>query len=239
MNYILNKAFFIFVVFVASTVCAQDDKGEIIVDAQDHFLINFGAENFVFGSKPDGFNQSWKSNGFTFQFMYDKPLGRGNVSVAIGLAISRQNYHSNAILRSREATLPNGQTVGAPDAPVHFENIEGVDGFEANRFSTTFGEVPVELRFRTNPNEKGFSWKFYPGFKVGYLTGAHDRQQFEGDRYKWFIFPDVATLRYGPTFRVAYGKVGLFGYYGLNGFFNEGMGPEMNQLSVGLTLMPF
>ncbi len=241
MSNFFKAALFTSLLFTGLILNAQDDeeKTPVFIDAQDHFLINFGVENFIYGSKPDGFNQRWKTNGFAFKLMYDKPLGRGNVSVAFGVGISRQNYHTNAIIRSGEATLPNGLTVGVPDAPVHFENIEDTPGFDGNRLSTTFVELPFELRFRTNPNEKGFSWKFYPGFKVGYLSGSHDRQVFNDDKYKWFIFPDISSLRYGPTFRVAYGKVGLFGFYGLNGFFNDGMGPEMNQLSIGLTLMPF
>ncbi len=239
MNHLVKILFWGAVVFSASIGNAQEDKAAVEIEAQDRFIFNFGHENFIFGNRPDGFQPQWKSTGFSFQFMYDKPVGRGNLSFAIGLAAGRQNYHTNAVIRSREADLPNGQTVGDPDAPVHFENIEDNDAFEANRFSTSFVEVPVELRLRTNPNDKGFSWKFYPGFKVGYLFDVQDRQVFDGDKYKWFIFPDVATLRYGPTFRIAYGKVGLYGQYAVNSFFNEGQGPEMNQLSVGITIMPF
>lgn len=239
MNHLIKILFWGAIVFSASIVVAQEDKPDIEIGAQDRFIFNYSHENFIFGSKPDGFSPRLRSNGFSFQFMYDKPFGSGSVSFAAGIGVSRQNYHTNAIMRSREATLPNGQTVGAPDAPVHFESIEGNDNFESNRFSTSFVEVPIELRFRTNPNEKGYSWKFYPGFKVGYLYSSKDRQDFDGDKYMWFIFPDVATLRYGPTFRIAYGKVGLYGQYAVNSFFNEGMGPEMNQLSVGITIMPF
>ena len=83
------------------------------------------------------------------------------------------------------------------------------------------------------------------GFKVGYLIDS--KQKYIGNRPEDYKnvktkTKDINRLQewtYGPTLRVGFKYVSLYGYYQLSNIFDRGFGPEMYPISVGLTISPF
>ena len=80
---------------------------------------------------------------------------------------------------------------------------------------------------------------------MGYLIDS--KQKYKGDRYDEAVMvkEKTKTIRqledwsYGFTLRVGYKFVSLYGYYQISNIFQRGKGPEMNPISVGITITPF
>lgn len=180
---------------------------------------------------PDGITQEWFSRGVNFFGMYDVPIGNSPISIAPGIGIAVDNvYH-------------NGQFL-ASDTMTQIVPISDSVNYKSNKLNTVYLEAPIELRFRTKPNDKGRSFKIAIGIRGGLLLASHTRYKGEGTTFgytrqeikiKQFDVPNLDNIRYGATFRIGYGPVNLQAYYGLSSLFEAGQGPEMIPFHVGLS----
>ncbi len=107
--------------------------------------------------------------------------------------------------------------------------------YSINRLSTQYMEIPLELRYRTQTK---YPFRFYLGTKMGYMTRAYYNLNEENvDAYKRRNLDELDRLKYGVTFRVGYGLINLYTYYGLNGLMPSKRQKGINQLSFGISLM--
>lgn len=155
---------------------------------------------------------------------------RTNVSLAMGFGVSTANYNINAApgLDSLKNTILN--------------QLSDSISYKKNKISVTYWDVPLELRFRTTPNEKGRSFKVVAGFKFGVMLSNH--RKYKGDngfnkeiKIKEYNIDHIAKYHYGPFFRMGYGKFTLYGSYMLTPLFEDKKGPEITPFTVGLSLL--
>ena len=107
--------------------------------------------------------------------------------------------------------------------------------YSINRLSTQYLEIPFELRYRT---QSKYPFRLYLGAKMGYMTRAsYNLQEQNKDAYKRRNLNELDRLKYGVTFRVGYGLLNLYTYYGLNGLMISKRQRGINQLAFGVTLM--
>tara|TARA_Y100000589_G_scaffold301711_1_gene312764 strand:+ start:1265 stop:1927 length:663 start_codon:yes stop_codon:yes gene_type:complete len=107
--------------------------------------------------------------------------------------------------------------------------------YSINRLSTQYLEIPFELRYRT---QSKYPFRLYLGAKMGYMTRAsYNLQEQNKDAYKRRNLNELDRLKYGVTFRVGYGLLNLYTYYGLNGLMISKRQRGINQLAFGITLM--
>ena len=205
------------------------------VDSRDRFVIELAHDNWL--NTPDGLKTRWFNRGFNFHFMYDIPIGKSkNVSIAPGIGLSNANVYHNSFLNT---TADTAYFTTIPDS------IDYKKG--KTKLATTFLDIPIELRFRTNPNEKGKSFKVALGFRVGYLLSASSKYQGddiwfntgETTRVKQKRLPSINKFKYGPTFRIGYGSINLWGYYSLGTLFQADKGPGIQPFSVGVSFNSF
>ena len=211
----------------ASTTTPKEKKEPM--ERADILIVDMTYETFF--NKPNDVNFKFYNNGIGLQLMYDNPLGNSRMSAAIGLGFSSQSYYSNAQIRRDDSK-----------SDVLYSDWFVVDSvsYKNNKVSTSYFEIPVELRYRSNPKPSGYSWKFSIGGKFGWLIDTHDKIKLDnGDKYKTYIFPDMNNYRGVGLVRVGYGKVMLVGSYTFTPWFNVDNGPEMNQFSIGLSIQPF
>jgi len=74
------------------------------------------------------------------------------------------------------------------------------------------------------------------------LWSKQKQKYFEKDvKMKNKVLDDfqLTPFRYGTTFRIGYGNVGLFANYELTSLFKENTGPELYPITVGVTLINF
>ena len=106
-------------------------------------------------------------------------------------------------------------------------------------------EIPIELRFTSNPGNSGNSWKFALGAKVGTLINLHTKGKILENKNNSVINSYTAKengkryftgTRLMGTARIGYGIFSLFGSYQLNNVLKSGYGPDMKLYQVGITL---
>ncbi len=106
-------------------------------------------------------------------------------------------------------------------------------------------EVPVELRYASNPGSSGNSWKIAIGAKVGTLINLHTKGKDLEDKNNRIVNSYIAKenskryftgTRLMGTARIGYGIFSLFGAYQLNNVLKAGFGPDMKLYQVGITL---
>lgn len=182
---------------------------------------------------PRGFNQ-----GVSFALTYNFPLGESTKhTVSIGLGMSSHNYFSYTRILN-PYTNDNFQ----------YESYRDVDEFKRYKVSPTYGEVPLELRFRIKD-----AIKIGVGVKVGVMIATKTRYvgpDSDDDlltdgsgvtiNEKLLYINNVERLAYSATLRVGWNWVSVFASYQINQTFEVGHeAPTFHPLSVGITFAPF
>ena len=221
---------FIAILAIVGTGFSQDKTGykdEPRNKHQDHMMIDFGYETFT--SRPGFTNFEWYNNGLNIQFFYDQLFGQSGFSLAVGVGFSTQSYYSDKQIRRDTNKVEYSDWVTPDNFP-----------YQKNKVSTSFIDIPLELRFRTRVDDWGYRWKFSVGGKVGFLIDTHDKNvDINNVKYKTYYFPDMNNIRAGLVARAGYGKVNFSAFFSLTEFFIPGRGPEMKQIGIALSLVPF
>lgn len=215
-----------FFVFIGMQSSAADST---TVRRQDRLIVDFFHDNWLV--KPDSVITLWSSHGVSVSAMYDHPLGRGNISLAIGAAFTSHNVRNNAYIITQK------DTAGSTNSSLKLF-ADGISN-KLNKLSTNYIDIPAELRFRLHPGKNGLSFKGAVGLRAGYIINVHSTRVTDEGRFKSYIFPDIAKYRYGVHARLAYGKVGVMMFYSLSSVFEKNRGPEIIPFSAGISVMPF
>jgi len=200
-------------------------------EREDQLVVDLTYETLL--NNPSDIDFKWYNNGINVHFLYDMPIKTSPFSAAIGLGISSQSYYSNGQLRAEYDSTLNREMMVWNRVDTNYRN---------NKISTTYIEVPIEFRWRSKESPSGYRWKIALGAKFGYLLDTHDKITFNNsdrDKYKTYIFPEMNPYRVGTHIRVGYGKVNLTAFYSITPWINDGRGVEMNQLSIGVSILPF
>ncbi len=202
----------------------------------DHLLIQYGADSWT--NRPDSVRTGGFSRHFNIYFMFDKPFKTNQkMSLAYGIGIGSSNMffkNTNVDIKSNSSKLP-------------FTNVDSANHFNKFKVTTIYAEIPVELRYFSNPETPQKSWKAAIGMKVGTLLKSYSKGKNLENR--------VGTSLYGPgyiskesdkrffngtmlavTARVGYGILSLDAGYQFNGVLKDGVGPSMNKFSIGITI---
>ena len=182
---------------------------------------------------PRGFNQ-----GVSFALTYNFPLGESTKhTVSVGLGMSSHNYFSYT-------RILNPYT----NDNLEYKNYRDVENFKRYKVNPTYGEVPLELRFRIKD-----AVKIGVGVKVGVMLATKTKyvgpDNEEGTltngsgatvHEKLTYINNVERMAYSATLRVGWRWVSAFAAYQINPVFSVGHEvPTFHPLSVGLTFAPF
>src|SRR5947209_9836124 len=131
----------------------------------DHFMLQFGYN--AWAGKPDSIHTKGFPYTFNGYIMFDFPFkSNPHISLALGPGISADQQYfdkTNVGLNGTTTTL-------------RFHNVSDTTNFKRNKLTTTFAEVPVELRYR-NSMDDAHAFKVALGIKVGFLVDARDKQK--------------------------------------------------------------
>jgi len=206
--------------------------------ANDHLMLEFGYDGW--GGKPDTLTTKWYSRHFNVSVMYDFAFKTNpRLSFAGGVGVGTSNIFFEKI--SIDIAGKSGSS------SILVKDASATNHFKKYKLSTNWVEIPLELRWVSNPLQSSRSFKFAIGTKVGTLIDAHtkgkdyqdkDGNSLYGNKYKekekskkYFN-----NLRLAPTVRVGWGFITLYGAYQVNTLFKEGQGPEVRPYSIGLCL---
>lgn len=200
----------------------------------DHFMFQLGYEGWA--QKPDSAKTKGLSRTLAIYFMWDMPFKTDpRFSVGIGVGVSGSSVYFN-----KTEVLINALT-----PTLQFNDVSNTNHFKRYKLSYNYLEVPLELRFSSNPENDNKSLKFALGAKVGTLINVHTKGKILLDAndkivndYKEKINSKryFENLRLAGTARVGLGHFGLFGSYQVNNFIKSSAGPNIRPFTIGLTL---
>jgi hypothetical protein len=201
--------------------------------ANDHLMIQVGFDGWA--QKPDSIHTKGFSRSLNMYFMFDFPFKtdpRFSVGIGAGIGSSNINFDKQEV------------AITASSPTLAFPNKADTSHFKKYKLVSGYLEAPVELRFSSNPENSGKSWKGAIGLKVGTLLSVHTKgktlQNSTGGTLNSFIQKENSKkyfngTRLSGTVRVGYGNVSLFGQYQINSFIKDGLGPTVHPYSIGIT----
>jgi hypothetical protein len=235
----MKKFFLLITVLIGLAANAQtSDTKKITVPnrTKDHFMIQYGVDAWT--NRPDSVRTGGFSRHFNMYVMFDKPFKTNpKMSLGIGFGLGSSNMFFNN----------TNVDVKYPGTQLPFTKADSINHFSKFKVTTMYLELPVEIRFFSNPNNMNKSWKFAFGAKVGTLLKAYSKGKnyvnrngqsiygtsfIEKEQSKKFFNGTSLAL----TGRVGYGIIGLQGSYNVLGVLRDGSGPTMNRFSIGLSI---
>ncbi|HYV91323.1 MAG TPA: porin family protein [Chitinophagales bacterium] len=184
---------------------------------------------------PDGVTPKYISGGFNISIFYDFFVAKKIFGIAPGISFSNSTVKTNAFLN------------------YYYDNTFHIDSVALTpledtvdlkvKISTSYFDIPLELRFRIKPDERGKNFWFAPGFRAGILLS--DFQKSKGKdpngtmrKIKDYEIPFVENFHYGISLRAGYYKFGVYAFYSLTSLFEKNRGPDLVPFSVGIALTP-
>lgn len=240
----MKKALFTFIALIISAT----SFAQLIANKTDK-RVTFGLDLFsdLQLAPSDNWNPRGFNQGVSFALTYNFPLGESTKhTVSIGLGMSSHNYFSYS-------RILNPYTNGN----FEYKYYSDVEGFKRYKVNPTYGEVPLELRFRIKD-----AVKIGVGVKVGVMiatktkyVGPDNIGTFAVDdentitltgesgatvHEKLCYINNVERLAYSATLRVGWKWVSAFAAYQISPVFAVGHeAPVFHPLSVGVTFAPF
>jgi len=228
----MKKIFFILFIALNYSYINSDAQNIINSDSSkmpnDQLVINILSNTWL--NSPSNIKLMPVSIGSEVYFM-TPVIGKYSVfSIAIGAGVGVNNIHYNALpYDSMEIT--------------NFKPIPGGYEYEKNKITTSYIDIPLEIRFRTHPNIKKRNFKVALGGKFGYLISNYIKYSGEDFRilsnkhvkFKEYNINNVIPYRYGVFLRVGYGKINLIVNYTLSQLFTNGKGPDVIPVSFGFS----
>ena len=200
--------------------------------SNDHIMLQLGYTGW--SGKPDSINTGGLPRTFNAYVMMDFPFKTNpNWSVALGLGIATDTMYFDKT--AVEITNPTVNLV--------FRNLADTNHFKRYKLATAYAELPMELRFSTNPDDNRQSVKFALGGKIGFLVNAHTKGNILENKaevalndYKEKLFSKkfFNKQRLSATARIGYGHFSLFGTYAITPIFREGIAPTIRPYTIGL-----
>ncbi len=241
IKHIMKRILFVVLLFAVQLSFAQTEKTNVqkakdyLNKKQDRIVVNFNLEN-VFHQQTNGFKTKWSSRGLDIYFMYDMPIKKSFVSFAPGIGFSTVNLYHNSKMNIDSTS---GRAYFTP-----YTDTKIKSDFKNIKFSETFIDVPLELRFRTKPLAFDMRFKVAIGMKFGLRIEAFTKERrkdlsVDGAYQKYVergYKNQIQAFRFGPTLRIGYGPVNLNFYYNALNLFKNGKGPDMHQFSAGISI---
>lgn len=221
----MKKIFILLFSFIALNSMAQ------MVNEDTKRKFTFGLDVFsdIWQDKPSTLDLKTLHPGVNIFGSYNFMFGESNVSLSPGIGIGVHNMFTGSWLR-------------VSNDSAYFEALPDTLNYKKYKMTNTYLDIPIELRFKSKSE-----FRIAVGFKFGFLMKAQTK--YKGENFmegtddqviiKTGKFNFVEKNRYGFTGRIGYKWLNLWAYYQLSTLFEDGKGPAMYPISIGITVIPF
>ncbi len=234
----MRKILFVALAFFTLPAIAQTPKKKYNLSerAADHFVIQVSSDNWT--GVPDSISSHMGglSRGGNIYLMLDKPFkGNQQVSIALGIGVGT----SSMFFKKMELDIESTGRI------LPFRATDSTANFKKYKLATAFLEIPLELRFSSNPETPNKSIKAAIGLKGGVLLNAHTKgktlRNVSGATINSYTEKNLSktffnNTRFAATARVGYGIFSVFGAYNLTSVFKDGVAADVKLLQVGLMI---
>lgn len=207
------------------------------------FAIDLGLN---FPTKKAGFKtNAFGSRTLNIYYYYDYRVGNSKFSLHPGIGFGLERYKFSNDRTPAYVAGPNSNFETLEMIPAE-DVVPFASSIKKTQLITNYLDIPLEVRFSTNPDDPGRSLKISLGFKFGVLYESFSKIKYreEGETKKLLDKQNfnLNPIRYGPLFRIGVGGFSLYANYTLSPLFKDGKGPEgakINNFTAGLTLAVF
>ena len=234
-----KQTLFFLLTIVSLNVFAQKNsdiiKTRLTSHPSDHFMLQLSSDRWQGAPDSIADRRVGNSRGANVYFMMDRPFkSNKHFSVAFGVGIGS----SHIFLEKTNVDI------AANEPKLLFENRENASNYKKYKVATTYLEIPVELRYSSNPSDPSKSFKLAIGGRVGTLLNAHTKGKILRDAGGNTLSSSIQKVsarsyfngnRVMATARIGYGNVSLFGAYAFGSVFKDGVAADMKLLQIGLT----
>ena len=190
---------------------------------EDQFYLGITYNTLL--KRPSGISQNKFTPSFSFGLLRDMPFNKNRTkSIAAGIGYSMNNYNQNILISETNGTTS-------------YNIISTDSGFDKNKLTLHYLDIPVEYRWRTSTPENHKFWRVYTGIKFSYLV--YDRSKYVDSQVTNKVTgnSDLNKFQYGTYLSVGYNTVNFNVYYGLNPIFKSAVLNDnlldMNTLNFG------
>jgi hypothetical protein len=174
--------------------------------------------------------------GFNVAVLWDfKTSKKSPISFGLGVGCTFHTQFSNAQLRYDEREEITKYFI-FPDNPAFQDSV-----LKLNRMTYINANIPLEFRYR---HKSGF--KITVGVRLGLVAelaqkykGKNTEDGLTDENYKNFLKKDRQKVNFDAYFRCGWKFVGIYYSYQVNKLFDEGKGPAVNPMSLGISLSLF
>lgn len=196
---------------------------------------------------PDRFDIGfWGSRTANLYYQYPLRLFKSRFSLVPAVGVSLERFK-----------LRNLGTFGfdAEDSlKILSQSEAGYTRVKKSQLVTNYVEIPLELRYSSNPEDPNRSFKAAIGGRIGYLYDSFSKVKYREDgetkKLKDKQNFNLNDIRYGVFAKVGVGNFSVVGYYNLTNLFKDGEGPgttggtngivtDFQTFSVGISLSSF
>ena len=214
-------------------------------DIPGTFAIEIGVNRDLSG--PQKFDIGfWGSRTANIYYQYDLRLFKSRFSLVPAIGVSLERFK-----------LRNFATLGfdAEDSLQLLTPTEaGFTRMKKSQLVTNYIDLPIELRYSSNPEDPARSFKAGIGFRIGYMYDSFGKVKYRDDGETKKIKDkqnfNLNNIRYGVFGKVGFGNFALVGYYNLTNLFKDGKGPgtiggpngvitDFQTVTVGVSLSSF
>ena len=184
-------------------------------------------------NKPEGVTSAAVNPGFTFFALHNWPIKEDKLKFATGLDISVHNMYTNSI----GVVDTNSITIFHP-----FDSLYPHLSYKRIKYNMIYLDIPLEIRFKSDKK-----FRFSAGVKVGYLI--RNQVKYVGDDFIWETRREMKVKfnrlenfqkwRYGVYARFGWNWINFYGFYSFSNVYEKGKGPDLHQISAGISIYPF
>jgi hypothetical protein len=110
-------------------------------------------------------------------------------------------------------------------------------GYRKHKLIAWYGQIPLLIKFETNPYEKKKNFHFAVGGYAGLLLSAHTKKKFNnGDKTKVNDDYNLEPFHYGAMARIGFRGIDFYAKYELSNLFRENQGPAFHPFTFGISL---
>lgn len=174
--------------------------------------------------------------GFNGAFIFDLSVKRNSpFSFGLGVGVANFNLYSNGLWDISRDGAYNTIIEPLPEKT-----------YTSNKITFTNVNIPIEFRYR---HPCGF--KISVGARIGLTADVHSKyfgdpiisQRGKGllnkDLFKNYHIPNRTQIPVELTFRTGWKFVSVYGSYMITKMFEAGKGPQINPISLGISLCPY
>lgn len=109
--------------------------------------------------------------------------------------------------------------------------------YRKHKLIAWYGQIPLLLKFETNPNNKSKNFHFAVGGYAGLLLSAHTKKKYNnGDKIKVNDDYNLEPFHYGAMARIGFRGMDFYAKYELSSLFRENQGPALHPFTFGVSL---